>query len=182
MANQRKTYIINPKFQYKFSFTICSLIFIGSLIYPITIYDLFEYIISLNPGTATKHAAHRNNLIQYLVIMQMAFIGLVFIFCLFISHKIAGPLYKLTQYLRTVRESGELIHLKFRDGDNFPEVADEVNLTMTYLANKTEEETKTLTELSSYLENLSLVIPEDKKPVLEEAQEKIKEYLATIDN
>lgn len=182
MANQRKTYIINPKFQYKFSFIICSLIFIGSLIYPITIYDLFEYIIGLKPSAAMEHETQRNNLIYYLILMQLAFIGLVFIFCLFISHRIAGPIYKLTLYLRDVRESGELLYLKFRDGDNFPELADEINLTMTYLANKTDEEAKTLTDLSHYLENLALVIPEDKKSVLDEAQTKIKKYLSTHEN
>lgn len=177
MANHRRSYIINPKFQYKFSFIICSLIFIGSLIYPITIYDLFDYIIQMNPTSATEHASHRNNLIQFLILMQIGFIGIVFVFCLFISHKIAGPLYKLSQHLQSLRETGEIKILKFRTGDNFPEIAEEINDTLEFFTSKTEEEIKTLQELSDFLENIALVIPEDKKPVLTAAQEKIKSYI-----
>ena len=177
MANLRRSYIINPKFQYKFSFIICSLIFIGSLIYPITIYDLFNYIIELNPGVADQTEAHRNNLIQFLVLMQISFMGVVFIFCIFISHKVAGPIYKLSTYLQNLRSTGEVTSLTFRDGDNFPELADEINKTVDFLVSKSEEEIQELKDLSAYLENLSLVIPEDKKPVLLAAQTKIKEFI-----
>lgn len=177
MRNQRKTYIINPKFQYKFSFIICSLIFIGSLIYPITIYDIFEYIIQRFPTDSAEHNANRDSILLYLAIMQLAFTGFVFIFCIFISHKIVGPIYKLKLFLQNIRSTGELEHLKFRDGDHFQDLADEVNATLDYFASKTEEETQTLSELSLYLNNLTLVIPEDKRAVLEEAQKKIKEYL-----
>ena len=176
LANKRKIYVINPKFQYKFCFIISSLVFITSLIYPITINDLFNHFIALNPGEAKQHGELKEQLIFYLALYQGLFIAFVFIFSIFISHKIAGPLYKLTQHLRNIRDTGEISKLTFRDGDNFPEIAEEINKTINFLADKSDEEIQTLTELSQYLDNLALVIPEDKKPVLEAAQHKIKDF------
>ena len=181
MSNQRKSYIINPKFQYKFSFIVCSLVLISTFIYPVTIYELYDLIISLNPTGAAEHENHRSSLIQHLVIMQIPFTGLVFLLCLFLSHKIAGPLYKLTMFLQDIRHTGEIRNLKFRDGDNFIELADEVNKTMDFISSKAEAEVKGLRDLSDYLENLELVIPEDKKPVLSQAREEISKILTYSD-
>ena len=157
---------------------VCGLVLIGTLIYPITIYELYDLIISINPADAASHETHRLSLLQHLVIMQSTFIGLAFLLCLFLSHKVAGPIYKLTMYLQNIRNTGEITKLKFRDGDNFMELAEEINMTMDFLAAKSEVEDKNLRELSDYLENLELVIPEDKKPVLIQAREEIKLYLA----
>ena len=47
-----------------------------------------------------------------------------------ISHRVAGPLYRLrSEMLRTAR-GGELTRLKFRDGDYFEELADAYNEQM----------------------------------------------------
>ena len=80
-------------------------------------------------------------------------------------------------FLQDIRHTGEIRNLKFRDGDNFIELADEVNKTMDFISSKAEAEVKGLRDLSDYLENLELVIPEDKKPVLSQAREEISKIL-----
>jgi len=187
VASNRKTFIINPKFQFKFSFIICSLVFLGSLIYPITIYELFDYIVVLNgkikaldpnaQGLGEDYKQYTAELLQYLMIIQGCFIGLIFIICLFVSHKIAGPMYKLTQYLQNFRDNnGQSGELTFRDADEFKEVAEEVNQTISFLSTKSEDEIDYLKEISVYIENITLVVPEDKKPVLDEIRKKLKEF------
>jgi hypothetical protein len=49
-------------------------------------------------------------------------------FGLFLSHRVAGPLYRLKQYLAETPVDGKVQELlKFRDGDYFPDVADAIN-------------------------------------------------------
>ena len=45
---------------------------------------------------------------------------------LYLSHKIAGPIYKLTQHLKATRVS-DLKPVKFRKGDYFPELEEAFN-------------------------------------------------------
>ncbi len=107
--------------------------------------------------------------------LQAAFIGVVFVVCIFLSHKIAGPLYKLKNYLINIRSGGDITPLYFRKGDNFHDVAEEVTETMEFLNTQRAQDFEYLDEVSSYIANLSLVVPEDKKPVLNEIQRKLSE-------
>ena len=175
MANPRNIFIINPSFQYKFSFIICSLVFLGSIIYPITIFDIMNKLIALQPELTEHINNSRVSLLSVLAIIQFAFIALVFVICIFLTHRIAGPMYKLSQYLSDVR-SGDAKHpLYFRAGDNFHEVADDVNETIDYFKTQHTEDFQYLSEVSTYIQNISLVVPEDKKPILFEIQSKLLE-------
>lgn len=161
---------------------ICLLVLLGSAIYPKTIYDLFEKIIALQPESALNFAEVRSNLLSTLFLIELAFIGIVFVSCIFMSHKIAGPIYKLRLYLTQVREGGANYPLSFRKGDNFAEVADDVNKTIAYLRDKNEEEIEYLEEVIAYIDNISLVVPQDKKPVLDEICQKLKKITESQPN
>jgi len=165
---KRSIFVINPAFQYKFSFFICTIVFIGSLIYPVTIYELYGKIIDLQPNKTAEFEASRQGLLVLLSVIQFAFLGIIFVVSIFMSHKIAGPMYKLQNYLQGIRDGGDIKGLFFRNGDNFPEIADEVNQVMEYLSEQRENDFEYLNEISSYIANLALVVPEDKKPVLNE--------------
>jgi hypothetical protein len=153
-----------------------------SLVYPFTIYDLYEKVILLQPGNQDKLEESRQSLLNLLLILEFAFIGIVFVLSIFMSHKIAGPLYKLQNYLRDIREGGEVKPLFFRNGDNFMEIAEEVTQTMEYFSKQREHDFAYLDEVSSYIANLALVVPEDKKPVLNEIQSKLSEIQTRYQN
>jgi glutamate synthase domain-containing protein 3 len=78
-------------------------------------------------------------------------------------------------YLEDVRSGGSFKKLTFRDKDFFQNIAAETTETIEYLTHKSEDEADYLDEVSTYLENIALVVPEDKKPVLNEIQTKLKE-------
>jgi hypothetical protein len=78
-------------------------------------------------------------------------------------------------YLADIRNGADFRQLTFRDKDYFHNVAEEVTDTVEYLTQKSEEEIEYLTEVSAYLENIALVVPEDKKPVLFEIQKKLQD-------
>lgn len=175
---KRSIFVINPQFQYKFSIFICSFAFIGSLIYPYTIYELFEKINALQPGGLVEIENNRNQLLLILTLIQFAYLGIVFVTSIFLSHKVAGPMYKLQNFLKDIRAGKEYRPVSFRAGDNFPEIADEINLTIEYFINQRQVDFQYINEVQSYISNLALVVPEDKKPVLEEILSK----LTTIQN
>jgi hypothetical protein len=126
---RRSIYLINPKFQLKFSFFVSSLVFIPSLVYPIIIYNVIKELISKigDPEILNNFRAEQGTLITILIIIHLAFTAVVFVVCIFQSHKIAGPMYKLRKFLENIKQGNTPGHLFFRKGDNFHEIADDFN-------------------------------------------------------
>ena len=185
MANNRRIFIINPEFQYKFCLIICGIVFLVSLLFPVVVYDLirmletnYQEIQAMLPAGSPQinfEELYKGTMFILFLIIA-AVLCLTFVASILISHKIAGPMYKMTMFLRSIREGGAIHELTFRDGDQFEEVAEELNETLEYLTNRDEDELEYLTEVATYIENIALVVPEDKKPVLEEIQKKIEDF------
>lgn len=154
---------------------MCSLIYLSSLIYPFTIIELFNTFTKISPQSVETLKSARSELIIFLVIYQFLFVGICFVLCIFMTHKIAGPMYKLSNYLRSIAGGSAPTQITFRDGDNFHELAQDVNSVFDSLADAHEEDYAYLTEVSSYISNLSLVVPEDKKLVLQEINARLKD-------
>ncbi len=177
---KRSIFLINPKFQIRFSLVVCSLVWISSLIYPFTIIELFNTFSRMNPQAAEGLKVARTELLIFLGAYQLLYVGIVFVLCIFLTHKIAGPMYKLTNYLRGITEGGNPGMITFRDGDHFPEVAQEVNNALDRLADTREDDYAYITEITSYVNNLALVVPEDKRPVLNEITARLKDIQKRI--
>jgi hypothetical protein len=74
--------------------------------------------------------------IIFLSVSALVFGGMI-IAGLVLSHKIAGPVYRIQRYLQTVYEEGApRAKLKFRDGDFFPEVAELINALVEHYEQK----------------------------------------------
>ena len=177
MSYSRKIYLINPKFQIRFSLYVCILVFLTSIIYPFSIYELMNTIIThfalKNPEIASHYSDKRDSLILFLILLHMGFTCLTFFICIFFSHKIAGPLYKLQKHLKLLREDNNPGNLFFRKGDYFQELADDVNETFTHLEESYKNDLVYLSEVTSYINNLSLVVPDDKRVVLNEISSRL---------
>jgi signal transduction histidine kinase len=163
---KRSVFLINPAFQLKFGLIVCSVIVISTIIYPVIIYDFFKMV-------GPNFVDARNELIAFLVIVQLLITALVFIIFIFFTHKIAGPLFKLKSHLRAIREGHPTSPLTFRNGDYFHDVAEEVSLFLETIANNQESDFQYVEEVSVYLENLATVVPDDKKPVLSEISRRL---------
>lgn len=84
-------------------------------------------------------------------------------------------MYKLKTHLQRIREGEVITPLTFRSGDYFHDVAEEVSEFLDSVAINQEDDFKFLGEVKIYLDNLSGVIPEDKKPILAEINSKLTE-------
>lgn len=156
---------------------IVLIVCLSSLIYPFTIYDLFNSFIAntSNEITQAQLKNGRQNLILWLSIYQLAFCAIIFIVAIFMSHKVAGPIYKIQSFLKKVAEGVNPGKLFFRTGDYFLELAEDYNEAMDQVKETQQADFAYISEVNSFIKNLSSVVPEDKKPVLNEIVQRLSE-------
>lgn len=132
MPNKRKVILINKKFQLLFSFYFCSWLFALSLAYPLMVYQLFEVFVGYaaldpnGPALAMLEEA-RQQMIWMLVAIQLTFLLITFMITVFLSHRIAGPIYKLGKFMREGATGRLQPGLRFRKADHFQELAQDYN-------------------------------------------------------
>src|SRR5690606_17371712 len=68
----------------------------------------------------------RQDMLFWLMLMQVCFMLMTFLMSLFMSHRIAGPIFKLSKSLNGLR-NGSLAPIGFRKHDHFQEVATDYN-------------------------------------------------------
>lgn len=151
---------------------MCLLVLLSSIVYPFSIYELMNTIIThfalKNPEIAIHYIEKRDALIFFLILLHLGITCLVFFICIFFSHKISGPIYNLQNHLKLIRTGKNPGKLIFRQEDHFQELAHEVNDTFETLEDNYKNDLVYLSEVTSYIDNLSLVVPDDKKVVLNE--------------
>ena len=91
------------------------------------------------------------------------------------SHKIAGPIYKLTLHLKSIQEGNPAEYITFRKGDHFLELAEDYNAAIKKIKDTYNQDFLYLQEIDSYINNLIIAVPEDKKSMLLEISNKINE-------
>jgi nitrogen fixation/metabolism regulation signal transduction histidine kinase len=83
----------------------------------------------MGPGLATLEKT-REDLFLLLTVMQLVLLSLAFLISIFMSHKIAGPLYKLNRFFREARDGNIQQKLSFRRKDYFQELVPTYNEMM----------------------------------------------------
>jgi hypothetical protein len=133
MRHKRRNILVNPSFQLRFAIFNSSWIIGLSLMFPLLLDEAFSIITELaiqdprGPEVAQVLAA-KQDLMRNLYLFESSFILVVFALSVFLSHRVAGPLYKLDQYFREAARTGRLKGgLRFRSGDHFTEVAESYN-------------------------------------------------------
>jgi len=179
---KRAVYIINPAFQITFSLIVCSFIIISSIIYPVILIDFLNEIAVRYPEIAESMKFAQKDLMIYLGGIQLFIVILVFIMFIFFTHRIAGPMHKLKMHLSKIRQGEPITPLSFRSGDHFHDVAEEVTLFLETITYNQENDYMYLEEISSYIENLAPVVPDDKKPVLKEISRRLLEIKSRYKN
>ncbi len=133
--NRRKSFLINPNFQINVISKVVILALINNLIF----FTAVRYFFKDLQATALKIGLPKNHIFftflesQYIDMLWLIFIASFISFCLIvvfgvlISHKIAGPLYRLSQDLISMSEGEGAREILFRKGDYFQELKQAVN-------------------------------------------------------
>ena len=121
-----------------------------------------------NPEIAIHYSEKRDALIFFLILLHLGITCLVFFVCVFFSHKISGPLYNLQSHLKLIKVGKNPGKLIFRKGDHFQDLVIDFNEAFEALEDNYKNDLVYLSEVTSYINNLTLVVPDDKKVVLNE--------------
>lgn len=152
---------------------VISFIFIIGAVYNGIIFALFNTLFKFAPNNVQGLEIMRKDILLWLTVVLLIYCGIAFVVCIFVTHRVAGPLYKLRNFLKNIANGKKPEELFFRRGDNFPELAHDYNLAFDKIIEDYESDFEYIAEVNSYIRNLSVVIPEDKKPVLHKITEKL---------
>jgi methyl-accepting chemotaxis protein len=135
MAYRRSIFLINRRFQFRFAFYVCSWLIALSFVYPLIIFQLFDFFLRYmaadpNAPDVTTIVQTRESLLYLLIAMQFILLSVTFLISIFMSHRIAGPLFKLKKYFSEAAQGRLGDRLFFRKSDHFHDIADSFN-TMT---------------------------------------------------
>jgi hypothetical protein len=172
---KRSVFLVDPKFQLNFALIIAGMILCASVLYPIILVDYVNDVVEKYPNLATELGSSSSTIIIYLLVVQAVFVLVCGIICIFLTHKIAGPLYKLKTHLSGIRHGEPITPLAFRTSDYFSDVAEEVSLFLDTVRMNQEKDFLYLDEVSAFVGNLSSALPEDKKPVINEITRRLQE-------
>jgi methyl-accepting chemotaxis protein len=128
--NKRKDFLINPKFQINMIGKITLLALVNNLIFITAVRYFFKDLqqTALKIGLPQNHIFFTFLETQYtdmfllIIVASIVSFLLIVIFGLMISHKIAGPLYRLAHDLNAMAAGEEIREVIFRKGDYFQEL------------------------------------------------------------
>lgn len=179
MQHRRRIILIDKKFQFRFAFYIVSWLFALSLIYPLLISNLFDFFMkyaSMDPNGPTVSALTRTRqeLLTVLILLQVVFVLVTLLISIFLSHRVAGPVYKLKMFLTKAKEGQLRDRLQFRKADHFMEVADLYNEMTAGLLGLIEKDRERIAQAIQALERTSAQVPADGKKAFEEALNQLR--------
>jgi hypothetical protein len=133
--NRRKTLLINPRFQRRFLVNMLILnVAISAVFYAAQTFFFWKANqLGLSIGLPEGHVFFKfiNEQQRAMSVISLASIGivsgLIMLFGLVYSHRIAGPVYRLQKYLKDRIDGRVKGPVSFRDGDYFQELAETVN-------------------------------------------------------
>ena len=107
-------------------------------------YNLFDYFIrylSRDPNGPNILALDelRHQIMALLIALQGIFLLVTFVYSVFMSHRIAGPLFKLCRFLAMARDGNLKEELYFREKDHFQEIATGYNDAMKGIRTRMED-------------------------------------------
>lgn len=134
--NKRKIYLINPKFQLTFgcwniiiSLTVIGVLYLANFSFFWTFYEKGRALGLPSDHIFFQFISRQESLLNIIYLATSAVVFLILVVTsIILSHKVAGPLYRLNKHMEGITQSGQPIQdVKFRKGDFFPELATSFN-------------------------------------------------------
>jgi hypothetical protein len=184
MKNRRSLFIINPQFQYKLATFNTILFLIPSTLYLFLIYKITEQLMHFSQkqfiGGNEQFLLERKELLILILVWHLAISIAIYISSLFIGHRIAGPIYKLKTFMQNRILGKGKDKIQFRRGDYFPEMAHIYNNFIENQSKNIESSLVEIDEILIYLNNIHLIVPEDKKVVIDEIISKLSQIKSRL--
>lgn len=148
-------YIIKHRFQFKYSLLV--FLFLSLMAFVMWLEGYLAVKNMINSGMV----AHEDAILQLKllnnIMAKTSLIGLAIAFglSLFLSHFIAGPLYRFERTLEEMRDGNLSVQVRLRPHDEFKEIAELFNMTLMSLRFKVKKERETLQASLDKMKSLS---------------------------
>ena len=176
VKNRRRNYYIDKEFQTIFILKFCALIAIGSIISGLIVYAMSRATVTTTFVDSRLTIKSTADFILPAVLLSGAvaliLIGLAtIVMTLFISHKIAGPLYRLDKDVQEVTSGNLRIVFRLRTGDEIKPLAESLN-------NMVGEIRGRITEIRNNLDSLesSVSLPPEGKDKVKRMRESLGKF------
>ena len=94
------------------------------------------------------------DLMTLLIVMQLLFAGVTFLMTIYLSHRIAGPIYKLKKFLSESTGGRLIAPMTFRKADHFHDLAAMYNAAARSMEERTQHQEAELRDAVAELEGL----------------------------
>ena len=153
--NRRRNYYIDKEFQTIFILKFCSLIAIGSVISGLIVYAMSRATVTTTFENSRLTMKSTADFILPAVLLSGAvvivLIGLAtIVMTLFISHKIAGPLYRLDKDVQEVASGNFKTVFRLRTGDELKPLVASLNNMVAAIHDRASEAKKKLGDIGAY--------------------------------
>ena len=170
---KRRNYYIQKKFQTKYLFLTILLLLTYTFIFVIVIFAPYMFTLYFDYPLAEKAEAAKALLLLHSTIWP-GIGGVILLFgviSIFISHKVAGPLFRLKKSLSQVTQGDLNIVVKLRKWDGLKDLAEHVNMLIEELRTFVTTSRNDYDLLSDYIQELEQKI--EKKVLTEESGREI---------
>lgn len=129
----KRTYLINRPLQFKYALMVGLVLIVMLLLVQFhtywTIQSIYPHVFSSLLGRQIK------SLQYWMLINGAVYAAGVAVLSIFISHKIAGPMYRLERAIREILDSNDdSRRVTLREGDEFHSLAEQINRLLERLA------------------------------------------------
>ena len=147
---KRRKYIINPKFQYfMLGFALFQSLITVAVLLALNYHFFHKFkVMGQDANIPETHIYFQflNEQQAYFGKAILVVYGVLGMFLIttvtILSHRVAGPIYRLTKHMKEISEGKKMNEVHFRTHDFFPELAD----TFNRMSHKVNEENKTLSK------------------------------------
>lgn len=169
---KRRTVLVKKSLQIKvLALVFLSVLFAFLLIGGELYYTLARTVLLDNPALQETFS----KIHQVLLVKVLLYLGIIFLISLFISHRMAGPIYRFEQSARALSE-GDLTHrVVLRTGDELLELQEEFNHMAQSLQDRLRQERQELERLAEEMEKARAASPAEVSSSLAKIQTDIKQ-------
>ncbi len=158
MAWRRRNYLINRDFQFRYIARMIIGIIVMAMIVSFTVYyttwarimDEFYDVARI----ASQYAPLFSSINQTLLVILLVFLVLAAFFSVFISHQIAGPMYRFEKTLQAIAGGDMTMRVGLRKRDEFKQLADTMNEMVDELRNSLSSNRTLIEEMTSIFERI----------------------------
>lgn len=158
MVWRRRNYLINRDFQFRYIGCMIIGIVVMAMIVSFTVYyttwarimDEFYDVARI----ASRFAPLFDSVNQTLLIILLMFLVLAAVFSIFISHKIAGPIYRFEKTLQAIAGGDLTMRVGLRKRDEFKHLADTMNQMVSELRNSFSSNRTLIEEMTGIFERI----------------------------